>query len=247
MTLIVNEIHYDPSDARNSRIISAADRRISVRGSAAGEARKLFLVERLNLTVSYFGLASTRARKAFEQLAGEFIASDTSKSIADFAHALRNHLNREIDGDWLEKQPSGWHVCGFNEKGVPEMWFIRNIGGMHGLTYTNFQNQYMPATEELSSVHLTGILDESTGRFTQPFWFSFQNGDLRPFRPAWGLLDAFLVAMDAMGLTNAPKVALDHENRIKWKMSTLGLFFDNISFEKVIGGRIDVETLLPNI
>jgi len=127
------------------------------------------------------------------------------------------------------------------------MWFIRNIGGMEGVAYTNFQSQYMPASEELSSVHLTGLLDERTGGFTLPFSFSFQNGDLRPFRPAWGLLDAFLAAMEAIGLANSPKVAVDYENRIKWKMSTLGLFFDNISFEKVIGGPIDVETILPNI
>jgi hypothetical protein len=245
MTLIVNEIHFDPRNSNSCRIVSAADRRIRI-GSNICEKRKLFYVERLNVTISYFGLAGMIPGTSFEELLDEFVNADRSTSLSEFAAALWKRLNNTLRKEVLQQHPSGFHVCGFNNKVVPEMWYITNIGGMEGFTYTTFRDHYAKPSEELSTVHLTALFDSTTGSYKGPFAFSFQNGDLRIFRPAWDLLDTLAASMDVIGLSRRAQSPFEHEARLKWKMSTIALFCETISYERIIGGPIDIITLLPN-
>jgi hypothetical protein len=252
MTLIVNEIYYDRENPGKSRIYSAADRRISCNGSSSGQGKKLFHVDRLNLTVSYFGLAEgkvkrARARYSFEELISEFIKQDTSKSIEAFASQLQRHLNDIIPPTLLKKYPSGLHVCGFTPKGIPQMWFITNIGGMDGFFHTNFRPAYSVPSEELSSVHLKSIYDEQSGEPSKSFSISFQNGDLRSFHAAWQLFDIFSQSMDMVGLSRHPSTPAEHAARLVWKMKTIAHYYESVAYQSTIGGKIDVVTLVPDL
>lgn len=248
MTLIVNEIYHDPKDPSRSRIFAAADRRISKLGSPAGEKRKLFLVERLNATISYFGLAQAQAGEYFEDLIPRFIGAHQSASIRQLAVDLRDFMTRNVPRAWLSGNASGFHVCGFTPDGVPQMWYISNIGGMDGFAHVGLTEEYAYAAEQLALPHHLGPLyDSVTGTYSRGFAYSFQNGDLRSFHDAWPLLDNFAQRMDAVGLTNTPTTPTEHEARLKWKMMTIALFYENVSFQRIIGGDIDTYILLPEI
>jgi hypothetical protein len=50
-----------------------------------------------------------------------------------FARALQGELDTAIPKALKLANASGFHICGFNSAGLPELWFVRNIGSMDGI------------------------------------------------------------------------------------------------------------------
>jgi hypothetical protein len=242
MTLIVSEVNHDPRDKQNCRILCAADRRVSVDGIPTAARRKLFKHDRLNATISYFGLAETSAKMSFEYLLGDFIGSDSSSTIEVMASTLAKRLDSIVPKRLLRKYPSGFHVCGFTDRGIPQFWFIRNIRGLNGLYYADFEDSYT-VSEELSQVHARQFYREASKDYSVPFRAWFANGDLRSHGPAWEKFDAFSNEMDLRGLANQPLSASDFEKRLRWKMEAIGLYYDIVADEVIVGGGTDTYIL----
>jgi hypothetical protein len=243
MTLIVTEIAYYPRDKDASRILCAADRRLSRDGKPVCEERKLFKNDRLNATVSYFGLSSTD-EWTFEELLVGFLESNTSPTLEEFANSLLRHLNAIVPKHILRKNASGLHVTGFTDLGVPQFWFIRNIGGMDGAAYINFKEAYW-LSEELSSNQAKDWYDAGAKDFTESFQVWYANGDLRSHQPAWVTFDAFVREMEARGLARPPASASDYEKRLRFKMEAIGLYYTIIADEVIVGGGTDT-FILPH-
>ena len=237
MTLIVNEIFHDPSDTNRSRILCAADRRISIGGKPLAERRKLFKSDKLNAAASYFGLAET-PKETFEAMLQGFIQDDPSNTIESLSQALTDYLNANVPKSLLQRVPSGFHICGFTDDETPQFWFIRNIEGMTGVAYAGFKDHYW-RSEELSQVHAKRLYDPQTARYIEPFRAWFANGDLRSHGPAWQIFDMFSNQMDAVGLARAPVSPADFEKRLRWKMEAVGRYYDIVADEPIVGGGTD--------
>lgn len=244
MTLIVSEIVYNPGKAEESRILCAADRRIIAGDETKPDRRKLFKSDRLNATASYFGLAEIPRKKSFEQILRDFVRDDQSETIEAFAASLREHLNTIVPKDLLRGYPSGLHVCGFTERGVPQFWFIRNIERMDGFAYAGFKDSYW-MSEELSQVHVTHIYNPDTETHSEPFRAWFANGDLRTHGPAWEMFDMFAALMDARGLAKPPSSAAEFEKRLRWKFEAIGRYYDIVADQPLVGGGTDTFILAP--
>lgn len=61
------------------------------------------------------------------------------------------------------------------------------------------------------------------------------------------MLDEFAARMDAKGLTNTPSTPSEYEARLKWKMMTIGLYYEKVSYQKIVGSDIDTCLLLPPV
>jgi hypothetical protein len=165
VTLIVTEVAYDPDNKDASRILCAADRRLSLDGVSITEVRKLFKNSRLNATVSYFGLSVTDTNAwTFEEILSKFVQTDTASTLEAFAMSLMLHLTSLIPKHVLKQHASRLHVTGFTDRQVPQLWFIRNIGGLDGLIYKEFKDHYW-LSEELSQVHASELYDKTSSDY----------------------------------------------------------------------------------
>jgi len=241
MTLVVTEIAYDPRRKDASYILCAADRRLSDEyGNALDEEiRKIHKVRHLGATVAFFGLSVTDdGGWEFDKWLPDWISKDNSATLEVFARRLLADLNAIVPPHVLRRRPSGFHVTGFNEKLVPEFWYIRNIRDLNGFEYANFQDRYW-VTEELSEVHWKDHFDTASGDYDSARGCWFANGDLRVHGPAWFALDSFVREMEARGLLNRPQSPADLEKRLNWKMKTIGTFYDDLANEQLVGGGVD--------
>lgn len=137
---------------KNGYIIQAADQRITKEGKFLGNHQKLFKIPHLNACVGYFGLAAIdRFQKQFlSSYLPNFISNTAGvTTLKDFADNLLIALNQDVDKQLLRNYPSGFHICGYNNQNLPEMWFIRNIGRMEGAIYKDFQTTYSISDEFL--------------------------------------------------------------------------------------------------
>lgn len=245
MTLLVNEIHV-PGDIRRSFILQAADRRVTVNGRFHSNRRKVFPLGHLSGGVGYFGLTMLDYSTYFSDWLPNIIRkAATTGSLQEFAHFLHGKLNRAVDKGILAKHPSGFHVCGFNPDGYPELWFIRNIGGMDGYTYTDFASEYYISEDFLTRDACGYGFDGVTSEVSKAFVHAYVNGDVRPFHASWPRLDAFLDEMFHQPDFKLPKEVSDLVPIVKWKMKTIATFYAEFAKMKIIGGRIDAFVLLP--
>src|SRR4030095_370447 len=140
MSLVLNEIH-GRGDGLAPFIVAAADRRISnPDGTYHSTRRKLFAVPKIAGAVSYFGLAafSQRGRLVFlSDWLPTFIRRTPETTPGGFAQALFQELGGLMDSRALASAPSGFHICGFDDCGRPDFWFMSNIGRMNGFAYVD--------------------------------------------------------------------------------------------------------------
>lgn len=142
MTLLVNEIHV-PNDLRQSLILFVSDRRITLPGKSPPKfMRKILEVKHLNAGIGYYGLAEIQPNVYLSSWLPNFVNhSAETGSLRQLANNLCAELNRQVNKSWLRKLPSGFHLCGYNTDGLPELWHICNHG-MEGNDYKDFASEY---------------------------------------------------------------------------------------------------------
>jgi hypothetical protein len=162
--------------------------------------KKLFRIPYLEAGVSYFGLAEvvpSGRRQFLSQWLPAFITKNSdAPSLRDFAFRLRDELNKIVPPQILRHNPSGFHICGYNGAGFPEFWFLRNIGGMDGFAYKDFEPRYGEPTSDFldrdaKTLGWDGIHPESVQNKVQ----IYRNGDVRAHVSGWERLDQMLVEM----------------------------------------------------
>src|SRR5713101_1322012 len=133
MTLITNEI-YMLDGFRRTLLVFAADRRITFPDGTHVARRKLFPIRYLDAGISYFGLAEVFPAGKKRYLADwldNFIRNHSGiKTLKAFAFQLRDDLHTVAPPAVLSTNASGFHICGYNAQGLPEFWYLSNIGGM---------------------------------------------------------------------------------------------------------------------
>jgi hypothetical protein len=155
MTILLNQI-FVSGNLKESYIIAAADRRITLNGNYNQTKKKIFPINNLKSTISYFGLAGFYKGGKFEYFGDwipQYIRKNSSKYLKpeDFISNFRNDLNGLVDPQLLKINASGFHYSFYNHKGFPDFIYFSNINIMDHLKYTNLANSYqMPASHYLS-------------------------------------------------------------------------------------------------
>jgi hypothetical protein len=245
MTLITNEIHM-LDGFKKTVLIFAADRRLTYPDGSYGSTRpKLFPIPYLEGGVSYFGLALVfpkGKRRYLSDWLQEFInRHSTTKTLGDFGCELREELHTVIPADILERNASGFHICGYNSDGLPEFWYLSNIGGRDGVRYTNLQPRYGdPSPDFLGrdarSLGWDGTNPLSIGNKS----YAYRNGDIRSHTVAFERLDQVLGDMLSFPDFKRPERP---EDWVRFKFQFVADFYSKFAKQKIIGTPIDAFSL----
>jgi len=253
MTLIANEIHmYDGFE--KTRLVFAADRQLStLDGSFGTLRRKLLPIPYLNGAVSYFGLAevfpTANRRQYLTDWLTNFIRGNAiSTSLEDFAIRLRSSLHQVIPQNILKTHHSGLHIAGYNQAGIPEFWYLSNIGGMDQFRYTNLHAQYGQPTPDF--LHRDAVTLGWDGRnkhsIRNAIW-TYRNGDIRAHVSAWEKLDQVLADMLRHSDFNQIRTNDDLKRWTLFKFRFIAGLYKNFAQRSIIGTPIDVICLSHNM
>jgi hypothetical protein len=159
---------------------------------------------------------------------------------------LREKLNRGIRVSDMKKRASGVHLCGFNEKSVPEFIHFSNCSWT-GSGYENLRNVYKPPFEDfrLRDAFKFGqsegskIPDGAKGRSV------YRNGDLKVHEAAGNRLDEISEALlkDDDFKTVSTLNTNDLRRFIEFKLKFIGSFYNTFAFTKLVGAPFDIEIL----
>lgn len=248
MTLLTNEIHVQ-KDPRNSTIIFAADRRISIGNKFHSNRKKIFEIQYLNAGIGYFGLAEVHHRNkamSMSEWLPQFITNNNSiKSLEVFSSALQAELNSIVPKNIKTSNPSGFHIAGFNKSKLPEFWFVRNIKSMDGFSYKDLMDHYEITEDFLSRDAIKNSFGIHSLKTFQPYIQTYRNGDIRAHVVAWERLDSIIG--DFLTLPDFRKLntLTEYEEFIKFKMILISSIYKKYCNKSIIGTPIDVFSILP--
>ena len=247
MTLITNEIHMLNS-FNQTVLVFAADRRITKPDGSYETRKKLFEIPYLHGGISYFGLASL-LRSGKEQYMSDwlrmFIMHHSGlHSLRYFAFELQDYLHKVIPSDVLGRNPSGFHICGYNSQGFPEFWYLSNIGGMLDFAYTSIQPRYDDPREEFLNrdAKVLGWDGSNPGSVENKGWV-YRNGDIRGHAVAFKFLDEVLLNMLSFPDFKKPRKAEDLANWVRFKLKFVAQFYKEYGKKQIIGTPIDAFSL----
>lgn len=251
MTLLINEIHAIGS-LKTSFILNVADRRLTDKdtGKWHGNHQKIFQIPYLNAGVGYFGVAAVNNTEYFSSWLPNFINQNVNlETLGQFAHKLRDSLNRTVDKTFLKDRVSGFHICGYNAEHLPEFWIVRNTDCFEGGVYRNFKTEYYCDEEFLKRDARSSVVgfdgDNSTiAGYVRQYYI---NGDIRPFHLIWEELDKFLYGMFNFENFSSPKTQAEMEEVARWKLSVIASFYKKFARRKLIGTPIDAFILSPKL
>lgn len=246
MTLITNEIHIIDGLC-NTIMVAAADRRITnPNGSFNSNRKKLFEIPYLNGAISYFGLASFEKNGRIQYLSSwipNFIRKQAKvPNLEIFSKELREALNSDISKNILQKTPSGFHICCYNKKRLPEFWYLTNVESMDAFIYQNLKPQYGPPSpdflerdaqklgwdgEDPYSIHNTSQI--------------YRNGDYRSHSIVWEKIDdVFKKLWEFDDFIKIPKTPDDYGKYVKFKFEFIAYIYKYWAKRPIIGRPIDV-------
>ena len=251
MTLVLNEIHA-LDGFRDTLMITAADRRISnLDGTYHSTRRKLFKIDYLNGAVSYFGQAavcSGRKKVFLSDWLPNFIRRTTdANDLRTFATRLRNELSRIMPKYILRKHPSGFHICGYQKNGLPDFWFLSNIGLMKGFNYICQDHYAEPLSQflERDAKANFGWDGSNLGSAKSNIVQIYRNGDFRVHVAAWEKLDSIFKELQNFPDFNRPRNPKQYGDYVKFKFEVIAYFYKIWAKKKIIARPIDVFVLQP--
>jgi hypothetical protein len=245
MSLITNEIHI-LDGFKKTILVFGADRRISKPdGSFDSIKPKLFRIPYLRGGVSYFGLAEVFPKGKRRYLADWLPAFITShagtKTLKEFSFKLRDELSGVVPPTTLKDNPSGFHIAGYNVAGIPEFWFVRNIGGMDKHRYIDLQPKYGDPTADFlerdaRSLGWDGADPMSVENKVQ----CYRNGDIRAHVCSWERLDKMFAEMNGFPDMRKLRTSDDLAKWVKFKFKFVAEFYKQFAHRQIISTPIDV-------
>ncbi len=248
MTLVLNEIHM--LDGLNQTVmIAAADRRISKDGKYHGTYRKLFPIPYLNGAISYFGLASYfdssgKEKKLWEWLPAFITKQAGTPDLRTFCRSLHEGLENFFPSQLLADKVSGFQICGYNDRFIPEYWFLTNIRNMAGPYPSEIKSFYKaPAPHFIQNdarrnFNWDGEDPASCKNGIQ----IYRNGDFRGHVAASEHLDAILGQLwdqfpDAF---QRPSTLSEYAEYVRYKLEFIAGLYKTWARDAIIGRPIDV-------
>ena len=185
MTLIINEIRINDNSGK-SFWISAADRRLSMNGKFHSTKRKkIFPVVYLNATVSYFGLAVwTKNNKEIylSDIIKRLITKlNNERRLNEFSKKLISELNNKVPNNLLKTNPTGIHISGFDNSGVPQFYYSSNIGNItNEFIYQDLKTKLsLPSNDLERDMKIHFGLKQNKFNQIRNKGYQYRNGDIR--------------------------------------------------------------------
>ncbi len=248
MTLLTNEIQV-PANLQQSIIVFAADRRISFLNKFHSLGKKVFRIEYLNAGIGFFGLAEVRPsgrKQSMSTWLPHFITQHHHiRSLRDFADALRAELDLVVPNNIKLSNPSGFHLAGFNNQNYPEFWFIRNIGGMNGVRYTNLRDRYFISEDFLSPDAPKQGYNGVAPQVPQPFVRIYRNGDIVAHILAWEKFDDIFEDFFSLPEFKKLRTLSDYVQYVEFKMTLIARIYKRYCNISSIGSPVDVFSIGP--
>jgi hypothetical protein len=246
MALILNEIHLFQG-LKETMVVAAADRRISrLDGSYDSTRRKLFPISYLNGAIAYFGLAMVYPKGRPQYMSDwlpDFIKHHSSNSnLKSFSEILFEELNSVVPPNVLKKNPSGFHICGYNDAGYPDFWYLSNIGGLRGFRYVGLNPQYFsPGSHFLGrDAQLVFNWNGETPLSAENGVQTYRNGDFRAHIAVWELLDGIYSRLLQYPDFKQPKTPEEYGEYIKFKFEVIAYIYKKWAKKNIIARPIDV-------
>jgi len=245
---------------KDSIIVSLADNRLTYRNEKDRKKRyksgkKLFKIEYLNATVSFFGsLQIINEKNNCELLCDwmpKFIQNRHAHTkLIDFGNDLRNELNKRSIKDHLRMDPSGVHLCGYRQDGVPEFMHFSNCSIRPDGFYDNILDSYKDIEEDFlgrdaiefgwDGTNPESIIAENRMRL-------YRNGDVRAHSAAWEKLDEVFQIVFTFNDFKRPYSSSNEDIRklIKQKLTFISALYNAWSTTKMVGAPWDIIILRP--
>lgn len=247
MTLVLNEIHL--VDGLNRTVlIAAADRRITkVNGSHFGTHPKLFHIPYLNGAISYFGRADFRdvtdgTQNFWDWLPAFIRRQSAARDLKTFTYKLCDALHRLIPGAVIGEQPSGFHICGYNERSLPDFWFLTNIRKMKDYAASEFKPSYKTPSSHFLERDAKGLgwdgHDPSSARSNRVM--IYRNGDFRAHAVVSRLVDEIFKHMSRFRDFKRPKNPSDYGDYVLFKFRFIAALYRKWMKHERIGEPIDI-------
>ncbi len=234
-------------------LVFAADRRLTnLDGSYGSTQQKLFQIPYLEGGISYFGLATVfpggKAQHMADWLRNFINKHSGISSLRDCAFQLRDELHKVIPPDILGKHASGFHICGYNSQGIPEFWFLRNIGGMTEFAYTDTRPRYGEPTADFleRDAKTLGWDGSSLTSVENKTWF-YRNGDFRAHSVAFERLDRVLADMLSFPDFKRLEKPDDLADWVRFKLEFVARFYKKYAKKQIIGTPIDAFCLTKTL
>jgi len=247
MTLVLNEIHLADGLARTV-MVAAADRRITrPDGTYYGNYPKLWPIHRFNGAVSFFGLAvfknhQNRECRLWEWLPTFLLKQSSVSGLGELAHNLRDALQQWIPRSVLERNASGFHICGYNDQFLPEYWFLTNIRQMNGFMPSEIKATYKaPAPIFLEDDARTLGWDGQNLRFKpKASGKLYRNGDFRAHAIAAHLLDTILEELFKFPDFRKPRTPAEYKQYVLFKFKFIASLYKKWAVHQIVGEPIDI-------
>jgi hypothetical protein len=214
--------------------------------------RKVFRVPYFDGGISYFGLAEVypagRRQYMADWLPNLINRQAGTQTLKEFAFNLRDGLNAIVPSSILKRNPSGIHVCGYNDADIPEFWFISNIGSMNQFKYLDLHPRYGDPTPDFLERDAKnfgwGGVDPSM--VSNGTWI-YRNGDIRAHATGWERLDKMFEEMSAFPDMRKLRTPEDLTRWVKFKFQFVAAFYKKFAHYQIIGTPIDVFCTSRNI
>jgi hypothetical protein len=249
VTLILNEIHL-LRGLSETMLIAGADRRVTVPGGDPEVRRKLFRIPQLNATVSYFGVADVFPGGKIERLSSWLpnfiVAQSAAPDMESFAKNLRDELQRVIPRSVLEDYVSGFHMCGYNDDGLPDFWHFTNVGRLEGLYYKDLRGEYGPPSPDFLGRDAQKQFgwDGADPKSARNGVRSYRNGDLRAHVAVWRDLDeSLLKKLFQFPGFRQPASPAEAGRYVKFKFEVLAYIYKYWAKQVIISRPVDVYVL----
>lgn len=248
MTLILNEIHI-LNGLDSVLMVAAADRRITSDGAYHSSRRKVFRIPYLNGAISYFGIAQIgppSSPKFLSDFLPDFIRKNSSAaSLGEFAQTLHAQMSVLVAQSVLAKHPSGFHICGYDYQGLPDFWYMSNIGGIQDFQYVGLKPRYDPPSSHFlgrdasNQFQWDGKDPHSAKNGVQ----IYRNGDYRAHVAAWEALDGILGSLLQFPDFDPPHSPKEYGVYVKFKFEFIAYVYGRWAKKKIIAKPIDVIVL----
>jgi hypothetical protein len=248
MSLVINEIVM-VDGFKHTFIVCAADRMLTnPDGSFNAVKPKLLRIPYLNAAISYFGLAQVFPQNRAVYICDwlqDFINKQAGVSdLNEFSHSLKEALHCVVHPQTLRVNPSGFHICGYNSDGLPDFWYLSNIGGMKKFEHTDIRTRYTEPASHFLGRDAKKLGWNGTDRsFVKNKVQIYRNGDYRAHVVAWDALSKILDAMQSFPDFKKLCAPEDYEDRIRFKLGVIAHIYKKFCRRPTVGGGIDAFTL----
>jgi len=143
----------------------------------------------------------------------------------------------------LKSFPTGFHICGYDKRGIPEFWHFSNCNVGANFNYANVRSRFRKPSSDFLGRDAPQLgwdgKNPSSVKAKNVVQY-YRNGDFKVHEAAWKKIDeVFRILYELKGFTR-PTTNEDIERYVRFKLKFIGAVYQNWAYNKIVGGPFDV-------